>query len=556
MAAQTAFAPYRLPPGALPEEALRLALRAGVEPLVVCLDEPLPTAMVGAARAGIPAGRAGAPEEACRAADGTPSGAPGPLRACLVSRRQRARIEHAVSNALAAGFAGVCLDEPDAPLAQGVLGSGFCPDCQRDFSRELTREYGDHFMPVDYLALARAALARASGAIGFAHLPFGRDFWRFRMSSLDRAVAGYARAARDCARAGDRPFEVTAQYGAMGPAQFASARHLDAAIFPLRAEPHSSSAATFRLLRAAMGRRPCAAVLKGPVTLATAQRLAALAAACGVELIGEPADAASSLASLRRFARLIASRRHAPRSCEPVIECALLYSAEADMWSGGDHREQVERAGDALAALQVQAPVVMRAADAPTSAILVLAGATGLPLSEALELRRRIEGGGSALVLGDLVTVDETWREAASPLPPVKPATSKVGKGAIVGIKALASTRAGAHLEAAQLEPLGRTLGILIGRGRRAVSTAGRAPIFVTLYRNDTRLDAHLISLGPEPAQGTTLFIGLHLAGLVRRARFQSESGADETIVMNPSGSSISTVLPAFQGYAVLSIGG
>ncbi|HTP27120.1 MAG TPA: hypothetical protein VMK12_15875, partial [Anaeromyxobacteraceae bacterium] len=64
MAAQTAFAPYRLPPGALPEEALRLALRAGVEPLVVCLDEPLPTAMVGAALAGIPAGRAGAPEEA------------------------------------------------------------------------------------------------------------------------------------------------------------------------------------------------------------------------------------------------------------------------------------------------------------------------------------------------------------------------------------------------------------------------------------------------------------------------------------------------------------
>jgi hypothetical protein len=56
-------------------------------------------------------------------------------------------------------------------------------------------------------------------------------------------------------------------------------------------------------------------------------------------------------------------------------------------------------------------------------------------------------------------------------------------------------------------------------------------------------------------AQGATLFLGLHVAGTARRARFQSASGRDEKITMNPSGYSISTVLPAFKGYAVLSVG-
>ena len=50
------------------------------------------------------------------------------------------------------------------------------------------------------------------------------------------------------------------------------------------------------------------------------------------------------------------------------------------------------------------------------------------------------------------------------------------------------------------------------------------------------------------------LFLGLHVAGAVRRARFQSAGGADEKIVMNPSGYSISTVLPSFRGYAVLGL--
>ena len=122
MAVQTAFAPYRLPPGALPEEASRLADAAASEPLLARLDEPLPGAMVGQALADIVAGHSGAPEEACRAADGTPSGAPGQLRACLLSPRHRARVEQAIATALQSGFAGVCLDRPDAPGLRNLYG--------------------------------------------------------------------------------------------------------------------------------------------------------------------------------------------------------------------------------------------------------------------------------------------------------------------------------------------------------------------------------------------------------------------------------------------------
>jgi len=556
MAVQTAFAPYRLPPGALPEEASKLAAAAAAEPLVVRLDEPLPGSMVGVALADVPAGHAGAAEEACRAADGSPSGAPGQLRACLLSPRHRARVEQAIASAIASGFAGVCLDRPDAPIAQGFLGSGFCPDCQRAFSRELAREYGDHFMPLDYLALAREALAQAPGAVGFARLPFGRDFWRFRVASLDRALGAYARAARDASRAADRPFEVTAQFAAVGPAQLLCARQLDAAIFPVSTETQTTGAGLFRLLRAGMGLRPCAAALAGSIPPAMVHRLAGVAASCGIELIGlEPGTSEGGLASLRRFARVVGAQRRAPGAAQAVSECAVLYSPECDLWTGGDHREQVERAGDALGALHIQAPVVMRVADAPPGAALVLAGAAALPQLEAAELRRRIEAGGGALVFGDLGAVDDAGREAPPPLPAGKPAGAKFGKGTVVGQRAWPAPRPGAPAEPAALEPLARALSVLLGKGRRAASVAGRTLIFVALYRNEERLDAHLVSLGPEPAQGAMLFLGQHVTGTARRARFQSASGADEKIVMNPSGYSISTVLPAFQGYAVLSIG-
>ena len=553
MAVQNAFAPFRLPPGALPQEAARLAAASAAEPLLVRLDEPLPGKLAEGALAEVAAGHAGASDEACRAADGNLAGAPGPLRACLVSPRHRARVEALVAAALRAGFTGVCLDRPDAPLAQGTLQAGFCGECQRGFSRELAREYGEQFMPLDYLALAREAVAQASGAVRFDALPFGRDFWRFRQRSLELAVAAYARAARDAARLAGQPFDVVASFETLGPAQLASTRALDAAIFPVKGELQGTGAGLFRLLRAALGRRPCAAALAGEVSPQQAARLCGVAVACGVEVASVPAGAGDeALGALRRFAR----GRDAAREAQPVFECAVLYSSESDLWTGGQHREQVERAGDALAGLQIQAPVVMRVADAPPAVPLVLAGAAAMARAEALELHRRIEAGGSALVLGAAGAVDEAGRPTVWPLPPGKPAGAKVGKGTLVALPALPAPRPGAIAAPADQEPLARALAVVLGKARRASSVAGRAPVLVALARCGERLDAHLVALGPGPAKGATLFLGQHVAGSASRARFQSAAGADEKIVMNPSGYSISTVLPSFEGYAVLSVGG
>jgi len=552
MEAHPAFAPYRLPPGALPEEAARQALSAGAGPLLAAPGDPLPAALLAGALASLPAGHAASVDEACRGADGNPAGLPGMPRACFHSERHRARLEAAVRRAYEAGYAGVCLELPDAPLALGTLGAGFCADCQRAFARELSREYGDHFQPLDFLALAREALASSSGALGHPQLPFGREFWRARAAWFDRAMATWVRLARDVARAGGRPFQVAARFEAVGPAQLRAARQLDAALFPVTAGVQATGAGLFRLLRAAMGRRPCAAELQGEGPL---ERLAAVAAASGVEV--GLAGSSESLAALRRFSRAAAARGRSPALADPVSEVALLYSAESDLWSGGDHRVQLERAGDALAGLQVQAPVVLRVAEARPGGALVLAGAGALSPLEAQEVRRRLDAGGGVLCLGEPGAVDEGGRPTPLPFPAGKPAGVKsAGGGTVVRLPPLPAPRPGALPDPHALDDLARGLQLLLGRGRRAASSAGRSPLHVALFRQQDRLDAHVVALSAGPVQGATLFVGLQVAGDFRRGRFKSASGADERIPLNPSGYSVSTVLPAFEGYGILSLPG
>jgi hypothetical protein len=76
----------------------------------------------------------------------------------------------------------------------------------------------------------------------------------------------------------------------------------------------------------------------------------------------------------------------------------------------------------------------------------------------------------------------------------------------------------------------------------------------VVLHRAGGTVLAHLVAAPGEKVQGATLFIGVAVAGGARRARFVDADGADVRIPMNPSGASVSTVLPAFRGYAVLSL--
>ena len=551
-ASEPAFAPYRLAPGALPEEAARAAAEADASPLLAGPGEPLPGPLVNAALADVPAGRAATPAEACRAADGSLSGGGGPARACASSPRQRARIADASRAALQAGFAGICLDRPDAPLALGLLGAGFCPECQRELARHLTREYGEQFQPVDYLALARAAIAQASGAISFEQLPFGRDFWRVRHEALFRAVGWYVRDARDAARAASRPFEVVAQFEAAGPAQLRAARHLDGAIFPAAVAPGGSGIGLVRLLRAALGRRPCALAPAPGAPAEALARLAAVAATCGLDLSGvEPSGPQGrDVALIRRLARRLQRNGITPAACDPVAECAVLYSPEADLWTGGRHRAALERAVEALAALHVQAPVVLRAQDAPPGAVLVLAHARGISAHDATIARRRLEAGAGILAFGEPSAADETGRSLPPFLPPAKAGGTRVGDGTYALLPPLVKDGAAAAPEAAPFE---KALGAVLGRGRRAAHVVARAPVLVVLHRVPGALLAHLVA--DERVQGATLFLGVHVAGGARRARFVATEGQDVRIPMNPSGSSVSTVLPSFRGYAVLSLG-
>ena len=551
-ASEPAFAPYRLAPGALPEEAVRAAADAEASPLVAGPGEPLPGPLVNAALADVPAGRAASPAEACRAADGSISGGGGPARACASSPRQRARVAEASRAAVQAGFAGICLDRPDAPLALGLLGAGFCPECQRELARHLAREYGEQFQPVDYLALARAAIAQASGALSFEQLPFGREFWRVRHEALFRAVGQYARDARDAARAAARPFEVIAQFEAVDEAQLRATRHLDAAIFPASPAPGASGLGLVRILRAALGRRPCALAPAAGATPAALARLAAIAATCGLDLSGvEPSGAEGrEVAAVRRLARRLQRRGIGPAACDPIAECAVLYSPEADLWSGGRHRAAVERTAEALAALHVQAPVVLRVQDAPPTAVLVLAGAAGIAAHEAKAARRRLEAGAGLLALGEPAAADESGRPLPGFLPSGKPGGTRVGDGVYALLPPLVKDGAAAAPDAASFE---KALGAVLGRGRRAAHVVTRAPVLVVLHRVPGAVLAHLVAEG-ERVQGATLFLGVHVAGGARRARFVSADGQDVRIPMNPSGSSVSTVLPSFRGYAVLSL--
>jgi hypothetical protein len=550
-----AFAPYRLAPGAPPEEVERIAAALGDEPLVASAAVPPPAAIANRALADVACGRAAAPEEACRAADGSPAGLSGPPRACLSAPRQRERIAAAAAEACRGGFGGVYLDRPDAALALGLLGAGFCDACLAAFGRQLAREYGAHFQPLDYLGMAREAVTVSSGALGHAQLPFGRDFLRFRAGALDDALRAYVRGARDAARAGAAPFEAVAHFEALGPAQLRAARHLDGAIFP---GPELAGAAIghFRLLRAAMKRRPVAIAPPGaaPTPPALLARLVAVGATCGVELSGlEPSGpAGDEIAAVRKLGRRLAAEGRAPAFGAPVAECCVVYSAEADLWTNGRHRLSVVRAGEALAALHLQAPVVTRVQDAPADAALVLADAEALSSQEAKELDRRLQAGAAVLAFGEPGQVDEGGRPAGAFLPAGKPGGVKVGSGTLAVLPPLTPEKG----SPAPVAPaaLTKALAALLGRGRRAAGVSGRSPLLAVMHRNGATLDVHLVTLGSERAQGVTLFLASDLAGGVRRGRFLSADGSDVVIRLNPSGYQLSTVLPSFHGYGVLTL--
>jgi hypothetical protein len=99
-----------------------------------------------------------------------------------------------------------------------------------------------------------------------------------------------------------------------------------------------------------------------------------------------------------------------------------------------------------------------------------------------------------------------------------------------------------------------RALAAVLGKGRRAAGVVARVPLTNVRHRTQEAQLAHHVAGDGARAQCATLVLGVQVAGGARKARFVSADGMDVRIPMNPSGYSISTVLPAFRGYAVLSL--
>jgi hypothetical protein len=508
MPSASAFAPYRLAQGAASPEGAFNAMLEGAGPLVIAAGQPLPPELLTEAFADLEAGLAGAEGAACRSADGGLAGGPGALLACLTGEPHRRAVALAVGAALQAGYAGAVFHRPDAPLAEGLLGAGFCPDCQRELQRRLARKYGDQFQPLDVLAMAREALAGARGALEPADLPFGRDFWRFRHEALERAVRALVRACRDAARAADRPFPLCGWFAALGPSQLAAARHLDAAVFPMPLTG-VAPAGRFELLRGALGRRSLAVELPADAPPAAWLRLGSLAAPWGIGLAGvQPGgEVGAVLAGIRALMRGVASRGGAPSDTEVQRECAVLYSAEADLWSGGRHRQAVETAIASLLGRQLQATVAFHPAEVPLSTPLLLADATPLSRLEQRELEKRRAGGGP--VIGFDGPGEEARYERA----------------------------AEAHFPAE----------------RRLVQVTAPVPVLATLRSWGEAVDVHLATAWPERATRPRLRLSVLAVRGARKGRFRSADGAEARVRFTRAGEAVTVELPTFTGYAVLS---
>jgi hypothetical protein len=99
----------------------------------------------------------------------------------------------------------------------------------------------------------------------------------------------------------------------------------------------------------------------------------------------------------------------------------------------------------------------------------------------------------------------------------------------------------------------------LLGRGRAQLTLSGRARLFARAYLDPERkLDVHLVNFDERPAQGVLLGIAGQAAGAGRTGYWfapDRASGKDgERIALNPSGFSVSTVLPSIASSALLAV--
>jgi hypothetical protein len=537
------------PEGALPAAATDPALRRGAQdgaPAATGAPPPAPAASPAVARVvAVDVARARDEDEACQAADGSTVVAFGhPLR-CPYSA---AGLEHAGGVAAWATHLGeaVLLDGLDRWYRCGPAGAGFCRSCELDLVEALRESYGDHLEPFDPLARLRTQPDAATA-------PFAGVRQARRLASIVEAAKRSALRARDEARRG-RGVEIAVlgRVGTLTAAALAVCRHLDGLVFDLPSLDPEEAVLPLLAARAALGLRPAVGVLPAGATPEQVRLFAALALACDADVtlpVGASPGAEAALAEQRKFEEVVRERF---RPSEPLLDLEVLVSPFAEHW-GGAHLRTASACAAELSRAHLLLGARLDLAD-PRAHLLLLAGASALSAEDAARARRHVESGGDALLVGKCAICDDEGRRGPPVFPEAKSGMERVGEGRVYAISVDSdppSPPAGEVVRAARE---------LLGRGRSHLSLSGRGRLFARAYLDPERkLDVHLVNLdAPRPAQGVLLHIAGQAAGAGRTGYWfapERDSGKDgERISLNPSGFSVSTVLPGIIAGALLAV--
>ena len=478
----------------------------------------------------------------CKARDGSPA----EVR-CASSLEGRQAAGEAAARAAQLGEA-VLLEGLDRWYQLGPDGAGYCRSCELALTESLRESYGDHLQRFDALEPLRASVLPAG------ERPFARQKEALRFAEAIEAGKRAVLRARDEARR-TRGVELLllGRVGPLSPVALELCRHLDGLVFELPSLDPLQALLPLLAARAALGQRPAVAVLPAGATEAQVRLFAALTAACDTDLL-LPAEAAkeprAALALHRTFLSLVRERY---RATAPLVDAEILLSARCDHWTQGAHQRAASACAVALSRAQLQPTVRLDLMGGTHAPLLILAGAGALPESDAAAARRHVEAGGDLLVLGRAAAVDDEGRIGDPLFPEVKSGLDRVGEGRVYQVE-----------DGEQDVLLSRALRELAGRGRAQITLAGRGKIFSRAYLDPERkLDVHLVNLdvredGIAAAQGMQITIAGQAAGGGRAGYWfapERAGGKDgERIPLNPSGFSVSTILPSIDAYALLAV--
>lgn len=481
---------------------------------------------------------AGAPDR-CARRDGTPADVrcPSSLEGRVVAAEESARAARTGDAILLAGI--------DRWYRMGSDTVGFCRSCELALVEFLREGYGDHLQKFDPLEAIRTS------SLPPLERPFARQREVLRLSeTLEAAKRAILRARDEARRERGLEIAVLGRAGAIGAASLSLCRHLDGLVFDLPSLEPMDAVLPLLAARAALGQRPAVAVLPAAVSATQVRQFAALATACDADLAlerGASAEAKAALADHRRFHATIRERY---RPAEPLAEAELLLSPSCDHWTFGAHQIAAAQALSAAAATQLQTAIRLDLAGGTSAQLLILAGAAAISKADAAAARRHLEGGKDLLLLGHCATIDEEGRPGEPVFPEAdEDEIERVGEGRLYFVSEPAEAK------------LVRGLRELIGRGRAQVTVAGRGRLFARAYLDpEKKLDVHLVNLDAKLslAQGVQLTIAAQVAGGGRSGYWfapDRSSGKDgERIPLNPSGFSVSTILPSVSAYALLTV--